>query len=131
MRTFWKRLAIVIGLVVWAAAPATAAEPRPVLSVLTVKVKGDQEAYLQKVKALNAISKRTEAGGTIRVWHATVAGTDTGLLYVGIEYPSMEAFAKGFTKVRADAEYQKLVKELDQSGTREIVSSSLLQEITP
>ncbi len=131
MKSSWKQLVIVMGFVLWAAAPAAAAEPRSVLSVLTVKLKGDQEAYLQKVKQLNAISKRIEAGGTIRVWRATLAGADSGLIFVGIEYPSMEAFAKGFTKVRSDAEYQKLVKELDASGTREVVSSSLLEEMTP
>jgi hypothetical protein len=131
MRPSWKRLAIVTGFVLCVAATDAAAEPRPVLSVLTIKLKGDQEAYLQKVKQLNAIAKRVESGGTIRVWRAMVAGADAGLIFVGIEYPNLEAFAKGTMKTRGDAEYQKLLKALDESGTREVVSSSLLEEVTP
>lgn len=131
MTSSWKRLAIVTGFALGVAATGATAEPRPVLSVITVKVKGDQEAYLQKVKQLNAISKRVESGGTIRVWRAMVAGADSGLIFVGIEYANLEAYAKGTVKTRGDAEYQKLLKALDEGGTREVVAASLLEEITP
>src|SRR2546425_2764173 len=117
----WKQLAVALSGVVILALPAVAADAPKVLSVLTVKVKGDQDAYLQKVKQFNAIAKRVDSGASIRVWRATLAGNDTGLIFVGIEYASMEALAKGMAKTAADPEWQRLRKELDASGTREVV----------
>jgi 6-phosphogluconate dehydrogenase (decarboxylating) len=99
--------------------------------VLAVKVKGDQTAYLQRVKQIMAIQKRLETGATTRVWRATAAGQDTGTIYVGIEYANLEAYAKGITKLQADEEYNKLQKELQTSGLREVISNSQLVELTP
>jgi hypothetical protein len=113
------------------AAPAAAAGPRRVLNVITVKVKGDRDAYLEKVKRFTAISKRVEAGGTMRVWRFTLAGEQTGLIAIATEYPSLEALAKGTAKIQADEEWTRLVNELDASGTREVVGNRLLEEITP
>jgi len=119
------------GVVALLAPAARAAEPK-VLNVLAVKVKGGQEdAYLQKVKALNAIMTRLQTGGTMRIWRATQAGDEAGTLYVGIEYPSLESFAKGMTKTSGDDEWRKLVREVDASGMRELLGNSLMVEVTP
>jgi hypothetical protein len=114
------------------ALPAGAADAPKVLNVIAIKVKaGEQDAYLKKVKALNAVMKRLETGGTMRVWEATVAGDNTGTIYVGIEYPNLAAFGAGTSKSRQDEEWTRTIKELDKSGVREVVSNSLLTEITP
>jgi hypothetical protein len=111
---------------------AHAADAPKVLNVLAVKVKGGQEdAYLQKVKALNGVMARLQTGGTMRVWRATQAGDATGTLYVGIEYPNLESFAKGTAKSSADEEWTKLVREMDASGMRELLGNSLMVEVTP
>jgi hypothetical protein len=131
MKALSKRVGWLVVSFLVLAVPAVAADAPKVLSVIAVKVKGDQNAYLQKVKQLNAIQKRLETGGTLRVWRATAAGPNTGTIYVGIEYPSLEAYAKAATKLQADEESTKFLKELDASGLREVISNSLLVEITP
>lgn len=109
-----------------------AADAPKVLNVLAVKVKsGQEDAYLQKVKALQGIMSRLQTGGTMRVWRATQAGDASGTIYIGIEYPNLESFAKGLTKANADGEWKKLVGEVDASGTRELLGNSLMVEVTP
>jgi hypothetical protein len=122
---------MVLGVVVLAQT-AQAADPPKVLNVLAVKVKaGQEDAYLQKVKALNAIMTRLQTGGTMRIWRATQAGEASGTLYVGIEYPNLESFAKGSAMASADDEWRKLVREVDASGMRELLGNSLMVEVTP
>jgi len=109
-----------------------AADAAKVLNVIAVKVKpGDQDAYLEKVKKLNALVKKSESGGTLRVWRAAVAGADTGMIYVGIEYADLEAYAKSVSKLQASEDWKKQMKDLDASGLREVLGSSLLVEVTP
>lgn len=131
MKSLSKRVGWLVVSFLVLALPAVAADGPKVLSVIAVKVKGDQSTYLQKVKQVDAIQKRLETGGTLRVWRATAAGQSTGTIYVGIEYANIEAYAKAVTKLQADAESTKLLKELDASGLREVISNSLLVEITP
>jgi hypothetical protein len=111
------------------AVPA-AVRAQAVVNVLTVKVKGDQDAYLAKTKPFSAIIKRNGAT-SVRVFRAMLAGDRTGLISFVSEYPSLEAYGKSAAKNAADPELQKLRKELDASGIREIVSSSLSVEVTP
>ena len=111
---------------------AAVAAESPVLQVLTVKVKGDSNAYLAKLKEGKVKSILMRLGASqVRVFRATLAGPDSGLIFVSTEYPSMEAFGKAAVKVATDAELQKLARDLDASGMREIVSSSLLSDVTP
>ena len=127
-----RRILLVAGFVMLATqAPSMAADAPKVLNVIAVKLKGDQTAYLDKVKKLNAVMKRLESGATMRVWRATLAGPNAGTLYVGIEYPNLDAYAKATTKVQADEEWNKAVKEMDASGIREVLGNSLMVEITP
>ena len=113
------------------ALPAAAAEAPKVLHVLAVKVKGDPTPYLQRVQQLSAIQQRLDTGGTMRVWRATVAGQSVGTIYIGIEYPNLEAYAQATTKLQADEEWAKAMKDLEASGLRQVLSNSLLVEITP
>ena len=113
------------------AIPVAAAAESHVLTVLAVKVKGDQDAYVAQLKKFLAGAKRLDAGGTTRVWRGTLAGQDTRMIFVATEFPSLEALAKGNAKVEADEELRKLRKDLDASGIREVVSSSLFEEVTP
>ena len=127
-RKLWvPALAVMIALAV----PVAAADSPRVLTVLTVKVKGDQDAYLAQLKKFMAGVKRLETGGTTRVWRGTLAGQDTRMLFVATEFPNLETYAKGSAKLQADEELKKLRKELDASGMREIVSDSLFDEVTP
>ena len=131
MQALLQRAGLLLVSLMVLTAPAVAADAPKVLTVIAVKVKGDQSTYLQRVKQLNAIQQRLETGGTMRVWRATAAGPNVGTIYVGIEYANLEAFAKATTKLQADEEWTKIMKELNASGLREVVSNSLLVEITP
>jgi heme-degrading monooxygenase HmoA len=112
--------------------PALAADAPKVLQVIAVKVKaGQQDAYMERVKKLNAMYKRLDIDGTMRVWRAQIAGPDSGLIYIGTEFDSLEAFAKGTSKLAKDSEWNATVKEPDVSGMRELLGTSLLVEITP
>ena len=86
---------------------ATAAQDT-VLQIVAVQVKsGKLDDYLEKIAKLQAISDRLQAGGTLRVWQATLAGDGAGTIVVGIEYPSLTAFAENSGKIEADAEWTK------------------------
>ena len=115
---------------VWLVSVPVAVHAQAAVTVLTVKVKGDQDAYLAKTKPLSAIMKRNGAT-SVRVLRATMAGDRTGLISFVSEYPSLEAYGKSATQMAADPEWQKLRKEIEASGMREIVSSSLLVDVTP
>ena len=131
MKALSRRVGWLLVSLMVLALPAAAADAPKVLNVIAVKVKGDQNTYLQRLKQLNAIQQRLETGGTIRAWRATTAGQDVGTIYVGIEYANLEAFAQAATKLQADEEWNKVMKELDASGLREVIGNSLLVEITP
>jgi hypothetical protein len=107
-----------------------AADSNTVLQVTAVQVKpGQMDAYLAKVKQLQGIMKRLGGSTTTRVWEATIAGDDSGTVVVGVEYPSLAAYAENTAKVSADAEWQKMMAGLD--GMRTVVSRSLYRERTP
>ena len=106
-----------------------AADSNTVLQVTTVQVKaGQMDAYLAKVKQLQAIIKRLGTSGTTRVWEATLAGDGTGTVVVGVEYPSLAAYAESTTKVSADSEWKAMIASLDDMRT--VVSRSLYRERT-
>ena len=121
-------------LVVSAVLPLLAASPvraRTVLQVLGIKVAAkDVDAYLEKVKSLQAVSRRLGLPAP-RVWRSTVAGPDVGTIFVGIEHASLAAFAEDAAKLQADPEWQKGLKDLDKSGIRTVISNSLLEDVTP
>ncbi len=132
MKRMLAQCVVIFGGALLLAQAAQAADAPKVLNVLSVKVKsGQEDAYLAQVKKLNGIIKRLDTGGTMRVWRATQAGDSSGTLYIGIEYPNLEAFAKGMTKTNADDEWRKLVREVDSSGMRELLGNSLMVEVTP
>ena len=131
VRSVFRLLVLVAVFCFGLAVPGPAAAgPDTVLQVTAVQVKaGQMDAYLAKVKQLQAVIKRLGASGTTRVWEATLSGDDTGTVVVGIEYPSLAAYAESTAKVSADPEWQKLMAGLDDMRT--VVSRSLYRERTP
>jgi len=78
-----------------------------------------------------------EAAETLRVvrlvvfWRSTLAGPDTGTVFVAIEHKNMAALAEAQTKLSKDPEWQSFIKDMEKSGLRTVQSNSLLEEITP
>ena len=109
---------------------AFAADPPKVLQVISVRVKGDRQAYLNQIKTLQGITKRL-ALPQARVWRATLAGENTDVIYVATEYPSLAAMADAQAKMNADAESTKLLRDIDASGIRTVLDRSLMVDETP
>jgi hypothetical protein len=71
-------------------------------------------------------------GGRVRVWQATAAGPNTGLVSYVIEHPDLAAFAAFSDKLNADSQWQAFVAKVftaNPSGT--LISAALVNEITP
>ncbi len=132
MRT--HRLGSLLFAVIFAATlvpmSARAADAQAVLQVIAVKVTGDRQVYLGKIKTLQGISKRLGLAPA-RVWRATLAGENTDVIYVATEYPSLAAMAESQGKLTADAEASKLLRDIDASGIRTVVDRSLMVDDTP
>ena len=127
--SYWISL---LALLAIAALPlaAFAADPPKVAVVISVKVNGDRQVYLDKLKALQAINKRL---GTpmARVWRETFGGEGTDTIHIVTEYASLTAMSEAQAKSAADAEATKFLRDLDASGIRTVLSRSLMVDDTP
>ncbi len=101
-----------------------------VLAITGVQVNpGKLDAYTKKVDDARAITERLGIGGDFRIFHAELAGPNTGAVAVGVVYPDLAAYVAETGKLSADAEWKKLLNEL--AGMRTLVGRWLYQEITP
>ena len=107
---------------------ALAKDPPKVVVVVGVRAP-DRQAYLEKVAALEAITKRLGLP-TARVWRATLAGEGTDTIYIATEYESQAAMAAAQQKVAEDPEARRFLRELEASGLRTVVDRSLLVEMS-
>ena len=132
MRTHRVRSLLLVALFALTLLPvaALAADAPKVLQVISVKVTGDRQVYLGKLKVLQGITKRLGLPPA-RVWRATLAGENTDLIYVATEYQSLAAMADAQGKLTADAEASKLLRDIDTSGIRTVVDRSLMVDDTP
>ncbi|MDJ0787902.1 MAG: hypothetical protein QNK05_13915 [Myxococcota bacterium] len=95
-----------------------------VLQGILVEVEADKvEEYVEQVGKLNEIMDRLDTKSSSRVWQATVAGDNTGMIAVGVTHPSLEAYADTMTKINGDSEASDLLEDLEDIRT--IVSRSL------
>ena len=93
---------------------STGASAQAVLQSVTV---------LERIEALKKVQKRLGTSSNMRVWQATLAGSNTGNVAVGIMHPSLAAYAENTSKLNGDAEGQKILDGL--GDIRSILSSSL------
>lgn len=111
------------------AGPAAAAHHEPVVQVFTVEVSpGKLEKYRQEIKKLTGVLARLESSANLRMYQATAAGSDTGEVLVGIEYPNAAVWAADSAKTQRDAEWQKIVAGLGELRT--LKSSSIWRDIS-
>lgn len=101
-----------------------------VLAITGVRVNpGQLGAYTKKVDGARSITERLGISGNIRIFHAELAGPNTGAVAVGIVYPDLAAYVAETGKLTADTEWKKVLDEL--AGMRTLVGRWLYQEITP
>lgn len=106
---------------------AMVASAQAEVSRVVVAETSNVAAYLKEMDKVRALLKRVGSDASVRVWRARFAGPNAGSLVVTIEYADMATFAADDAKMRADAEYDGLIKGLD--AIRTIESDSLYEEL--
>jgi hypothetical protein len=126
-----KTYPVVFGCFLAVVTPTLArAQASAVLSVVTVTAKGDGSVYLEKLRAVKPVVMRMGAS-SYRVFRAAFAGEGANSIVSVAEYKDWATFAEARTRRAADKEYQKWYVDLVASNSSELVSISLLEEVTP
>ena len=113
------------------AVAAAQADGPAVRQVILIKVQpGQLDAYLQRNAQAMAIQKRLGIP-VARIFRATLAGPNVGTVSIVIDHPSLAAFAANNSKQQADSEWQSWIEELNKAGIRQLVSNSLVVDVTP
>ena len=122
--------ALCTALILMTALP-TDASAQAVVRINTVEVPAGKMAdYMAGLEKILALVERVAPEAEARVWQASIAGTSSNRISVVTEFDSLEAWAAGVSKLRADPAYQPLIEELEATG-RTLLSVSLATEITP
>jgi|GEM_PF-1185179 len=98
----------------------------PVIRVLVVKT-DNPAAYVKELDTGRAILKKLKSTGEIRVWRASFAGPDTGMVVVTIEWKDLADFAADSKKTENSKEMREWIAGLD--SVRTILSDSLFNEL--
>ena len=96
------------------------------LRVINVKT-DNVAAYVQELDKGRAMMKRLGVNVTTRIWRATYAGPNTGMIVVSQEYPSWQAFVDAQGKTSADPQFSAWLAGLDKIRT--IISDSIYREL--
>ena len=121
-------LALALSIALTPASSLAATSPR-ILRIVVVEVK-NPDSYIKEVKRGKLILKRLGIEGEIRVWQATYAGKDTGMVIVTFDFVDKASFARSeaaFERAQGDREYDAWVKDL--GNARRITSDSLFEEL--
>ncbi len=106
------------------------ADPPAIVSVISVKVKGDGSAYLKKAQEGKPIIMKLGAK-SVRIFRAIFAGEGTARIITVSEYENAEAFGKARANRSKDEAFKKWFSDLQNSGLSEDVHASLLEEVQP
>ena len=109
---------------------AMAAEDSPVVELVTVDTQGNTKAYLNNVKGVLARMKTLAPKMNNRVYRSLYGGTETGIIYVVNEFPSLTYLAEAVKKFENDEEYINGLKILGKTE-RKLISESILVDVTP
>ncbi len=107
-----------------------AGDEKVITQVITIDTHGNTKAYLNGLKPVLARNKELAPKANFRVYKAGFAGSDTGLIHVVIEYPSMAYLEEVGKKIESDPELTKGIMSLKKTG-RTIESDSILFDVTP
>ena len=94
-------------------------------------IQGKNQEFNANVAEAKKIHERH--GGRVRVWQATAAGPNTGLVSYVIEHDDLAAYASFAAKLAADSEWLAFAGKTLQSAnpTGALISATLATEITP
>ena len=130
MQRIVRRIALLTLFAALVGMPAISAA-QAVRQVIQVRVEpGQLDAYLARQPQARAIQERLGLPAP-RIFQATLAGPNVGTLSIVIDHPSLVAFAANNAKQQADAEWQSWIGDLNKAGIRQLVSNSIVVEVTP
>ena len=116
----------VLGLALISAVALPASTTLRVIAVQTSDIK----TYRHELDTLQGEFKKEGLPVTLRVWHATYAGPDTGTIIVTVEVPDLATFAKVEDAVaKPNSPLAATMKRIE--AIRKIASDSLYEEISP
>jgi hypothetical protein len=116
----------VLGLALISAVALPASTTLRVIAVQTSDIK----TYRHELDTLQGEFKKEGLPVTLRVWHATYAGPDTGTIIVTVEVPDLATLAKVEDAVaKPNSPLAATMKRIE--AIRKITSDSLYEEVNP
>ena len=91
-------------------------------------IPGRQQETLANIARARIIHERL--GGRVRVWQATMAGPNAGVISYIIEHDDLVAYANFTQRAQTDAEWQQFWADVQSNPSATLVGNSLVVEIT-
>ena len=86
--------------------------------------------FLEVAGKFEALSEERGSTGERRILQSTLAGPNTGTVFIVIEFPNFVSMAESVSKINASPEFAQLGAEAQAAGLR-IVSNAVSVDITP
>jgi hypothetical protein len=102
----------------------------PIVVLYAIDTHGQNDAYVEGSKKLHERYYKVIPDAAVSISEAMFAGDSSGLIYIGVGYPSMADIEKREEIVANDKELTRLFSERDKTGAT-IVSESLFRDVTP
>lgn len=123
---------LLIPVALMVASPAEAQEhDGPVMQITILDTHDKTDLYLTLVRKTITRQNIVAPGIKTRIFRGTFAGPSTGLLYLVLEYPSMDFMVKAQARLALDAEWDRLRRDVGVQTARTLVSDSLFADVTP
>ncbi len=132
LSALFRGLVVAFAALLLSPAAAAAKDAGPAVMQMTVLDPHDKTGeYLSLVALTIARQNKVAPGIKTRIFRGSFAGEQTGLLYLILEYPSMSFMVEAQAKLAADAEWDRLRREVGLKTGRTLVSDSLFLDVTP
>ena len=109
---------------------AIAQEAPAVVQVVQIDTGGSIAKFLELSAQVDAINEKYGGTGERRILQSTLAGPNTGSVFVVIEYPNLVSMAESVSRSSASPEWAKFVADFQAAGMR-VLSNSVSVDITP
>ena len=130
----WIVAASILCLVTGASSPAQADSHKmagpAVVQFFQVDVNGNLPGFLDQVKKIRSLNEKLGNKGEMRVFQATLAGDQTGSVYVMVSYPDIVTLAQEGQRLTSSSEFQEIIAANMGLGIAP-VSNSVSVDITP
>ena len=132
MKNRFIGLCIVLTFIAAAPSDTSAQMAQPVAVVFVFEVPLQQaSAMLGIVARVRSLVQGHEPQAEMKVYASTFGGPNTDQMIVVTEFPSAEVWGAASAKINGDTQYQRFVREVDALEGVELVSRSLMSNITP